>query len=125
MKKQFLIAILILNFLLTAVFYTISTQLPAFNFLTLEIGNTLLAALCLLSYLLVNKQISSRPQAFVRGVNSATLLKLMACMVAILVYVAFYRSHIHKPTIFVFMGTYIVYTAVETWVLFKLARVSK
>jgi len=70
----------------------------------------------------VNKQVDSRPQAFVRGVYSASFLKLMVCMVSILVYVLLNRTHIHKPSVFVLFGIYAVYTVVETWVLSKRVR---
>ena len=125
MRKQFFIAVLVLNVILSFVFYLISTIYPDFKFITLEVANTVMAVLCLASYILVNNNITDRPQAFVRGVNSASLLKLIVCMVAILVYVLIYRSKIHKPSIFIFFGIYMVYTGLETWILQKIARENK
>ena len=75
------------------------------------------------SFYMVTKQIKSRPEAFVRGVYSGTFLKLLVCMAAILIYVMANRPNIHKPTLFVLFGIYIVYTVIETTTLSKMARV--
>jgi Na+/H+ antiporter NhaA len=55
-------------------------------------------------------------------VYSASFLKLMVCMIAILVYVLLNRAHLHKASVFILFGIYALYTIVETWILSKLAR---
>jgi hypothetical protein len=122
MKKLFIISIITIFIVLTAVFYALKIYMPEYHFVVLEGGNTLMALLSLISWLLVQKQMESRPQAFVRGVYSASFLKLMVCMVSILVYVLLNRTHIHKPTVFVLFGIYVIYTAMETILLSKSAR---
>ncbi|MES2702064.1 MAG: hypothetical protein V4649_05465 [Bacteroidota bacterium] len=122
MKKKFTIIIVAIFVVLTVAFYALRTYAPAYHFVALETANGLMALLSLSSYLIVRKQMDSRPEAFVRGVYSASFLKLMVCMVSILVYVLLNRAHIHKPSVFVLFGIYAVYTAVETWLLSKLAR---
>jgi len=122
MKKQFIIVIVIIFVVLTALFYALKTYQPEFRFGTLEAANLIMALLSLISYLMVNKQLESRPQAFIRGVSGASFMKLMVCMVSILVYVLMNRTHIHKPSVFMLFGIYAVYTIVETLFLQKLAR---
>lgn len=122
MTKYFALLILTVFILLTAVFVGMRTVAPAYSFPAMMTGNVLMAGLSLLTYFIVQKQIKSRPQAFVRGVYSATFLKLMICMVAVLIYVMLYRKTIHKPSLFVLFGIYAVYTAIETITLQKLAK---
>ena len=122
MRSRFVIITVIIFILLCVVFYALKIYAPEYNFVVLESGNVLLAVLSLSSYFIVEKQKESRPQAFVRGVYSASFLKLMVCMVSILVYVLLNRSHIHKPTVFVLFGIYAIYTISETLVLSKLVR---
>jgi len=122
MKKKFIIVTSVIFVLLSVCFYILKTYLPAYRFVTLETGNLLMAILTLSSYFIVQKQIDSRPQAFVRGVYSASFLKLMVCMVSILVYVLLNRANIHKPSVFVLFGIYAIYTTAETLLLSKLAK---
>lgn len=122
MKVQFIIVTLVIFVLLSAFFYALKIYAPAYHFVALEVGNAIMATLSLSSYFIVKKQIDSRPQAFVRGVYSASFLKLMVCMVSILVYVLLNRTSIHKPSVFVLFGIYALYTTAETLLLSKLAR---
>lgn len=122
MTKYFALIILTVFALLSAVFYSMITFAPAYSFPAMMTANALMASLSLLSYFIVQKQIKSRPEAFVRGVYSATFLKLMICMVAILIYIMLFRKTLHKPSIFVLFGIYAVYTAIETIMLQKLAK---
>jgi hypothetical protein len=125
MKKYFLIILLTVYILLTAGFYMLSIYAPAFDFNALVVGNTIMALLSLLAYLMVRRNLEKRPQAFVRGVMGSSFLKLMVCMVAVLAYVMMNKEHIHKPTIFVLFGIYAIYTVIETSLLSKLVRVQK
>src|ERR1035438_2209713 len=113
MRKQFVIAIITIFVLLTALLYAMKIYLPEYHFYALETGNTIMALLSLVTYLLIDKQIDSRPQAFVRGVYSASFLKLMVCMISILVYVLLNRASIHKPSVFVLFGIYAIYRSEE------------
>ncbi len=125
MRKKFIVAVAIVFVLLSAVFYGIGLKDPAYKFGILEGANVLMAVIAVISYSLVTRNIVDNPHAFVRGVYSASLLKIMVCMFAALGYIAVYRSAVHKPTVFVMFGIYIVYTGIETYVLSGLARVKK
>jgi len=122
MKNKYVASIVSVFVILSISLFVLDKYVPAFGFRVLEIGNSVMLALCLGAYFLVMKQIGKTPGAFVRGVSSATFLKLMVCMIAVLVYVLMNRVNIHKPTVFVLMGIYAVYTVVETSMLSKLAR---
>jgi hypothetical protein len=122
MKKRFIVVVTIIFVVLAAAIYALEVYAPAFHFGALEAANVVMAVLSLIAYFLVNRQVDERPQAFVRGVYSASFLKLMVCMVSILVYVLLNRAHIHKPSVFMLFGIYAVYTIAETWLLSKVAR---
>ena len=122
MRVKFIIAIVVIFVLLSAVFYALHTYAADYNFITLECGNLVMALLSLSTYIIIEKQKAGRPQAFVRGVSGASFLKLMVCMVSILAYVLLNRTHIHKPSVFVLFGIYAIYTVVETVALSKLVR---
>ncbi len=119
MKKRFVVTVLVFFVVMSGLLFTLR---HSFDFAALEAGNGIMALLSLVSFLLVKKQLDSRPQAFVRGVYSASFLKLMVCMISILVYVLLNKSHIHKPSVFMLFGIYAVYTILETWLLSKLVR---
>ena len=121
MKKHFIV-IVVLFVLLNAVFFFVQKAAPEYDVYALAIGNLVMAILSIASSLIVKRQLSQRPEAFVRGVYGATFLKLFVCMTGLLVYVMVNRPHIHKPSIFVLMGIYAIYTAVETGLLSGTAR---
>lgn len=122
MKKFFVLIIVILFLLLTAVFYGLKSYAPEYHFGILMTGNVTMAILSVITYYMVIGQINKRPEAFVRGVYSSSFLKLLVCMAAILVYVLVNRPNIHKPSLFMLFGIYAVYSIVETWMLSRLAR---
>jgi len=122
MRNKFIGSIILVFILLTGGLYLLNMSFPSFNFIVLTVGNTIMAVLSLCTYVIINQQLKGRPQAFIRGVYGATLLKLFVCMISILTYVMVDRPHIYKPVIFILFGIYAIYTAVETWLLFRLAK---
>ncbi len=125
MRRQFVVAIIIILVVLDVFFRVLKMRMPEFHITALLIANYVMAALSLSAYALVNRQLDNRPQAFVRGVFSATFLKLIVCMVAILAYVLLNREHIHKPSVFMMFGIYVVYSVTETILLSKVAKEDK
>ncbi len=125
MTRYFVLITVVVFLLLTAVFYLLQLNMPEYRFTVLMTGNLVMALLTLLSYRIVRRQLNQRPEAFVRGVYGATLLKLMVCMFSILLYVLLNRANIHKPSLFILFGIYAVYTAIETWLLSKMAKEAK
>ncbi len=122
MNSRYLLIIGFVFLGLCGIFYWLRMAYPAFSTGLLFGANVLMAVLSIGSYLIVKKTLGERPQAFVRGVYGATFLKLLVCLVGILTYVMLNRQNIHKPSLFILFGIYIVYTTVETWMLSKMAR---
>lgn len=125
MKNKFILAVIIVFVVLTAVFYYVSMQEPKFRFTVLMTGNAVMAGLTLVTYAIVMSQLKNRPAMFVNGVRGASFLKLMVCMVALVAYVVLDKANIYKPVIFVLFGIYAIYTVIETWLLTRLARETK
>lgn len=122
MNSKYIISTVVIFVLLSALFFIMRTSVPEYRFVALEVGNAVMAVLVLCSFFIVKQQVHERPQAFVRGVYTASLIKLMVCMFSMLIYIFMNREHIHKGSIFVLMGVYIVYTAMETILLAKMAK---
>ena len=120
--KSFVITNFFVFIILSLVTYIVSQQFPLMSFTLLMGTNILMFLLSVLSWIIIKKQLHERPQAFVRGVYSATFLKLIICMGSFLAYALLNRDHIYKPSIFLLFGIYIVYTAAETIMLSKMAR---
>ena len=114
MNKKPIIVIIALFIVLSVTFKMITSQFPDYRFAVLEGGNILMAVLSLASYLMVANTLNASPNAFVRGIMGATMLKLFVCLASMLMYVVLNRPNIHKPSIFVLFGVYAVYTVVET-----------
>lgn len=122
MRRQFIVAMVIIVVVLDILFRVLKVNAPEYHTGVLQIANYMMAALSFAAFVLVNKNINERPQAFVRGVYSATFLKLFICMIAILVYVLLNREKIHKPTVYMLLGVYFVYSTVETILLSRVAK---
>lgn len=122
MKRQYTITIIVTLLVLDVSFRVLKVYAPQYHIAALQIANFTMAALSLAVYALVNKQIADRPQAFVRGVYGASLLRLMVSMGAMLIYIVINRNTIHKPSVFMLLGIYVVYTAIETIILSKTAK---
>lgn len=93
-----------------------------FDIPALLVADLLMLALSLGGWMLMRPRLEERPQAFVRGVLSATLLRLFVCFAAILVYALLKRPHLHRPTVFLMFGIYAAFTVVETLVMSRHAR---
>lgn len=125
MKKTFVASLVSVFIVLSAVFYWLRTIAPEYDFAALMTGNFVMALLAIVSFLLVTKQMHSKPNAFVRGVYASSFLKLFVCMVAIVAYALIKKPDVHKPSLFALFGIYAIYSAVETLMLSRLAREKK
>ena len=125
MKQRFLLLTLGIFVLLNAVFFFLRQQYPQYDSVALITANVLMAILSTASFFLISKQMDKSPQAFVRGVYSATFLKLFVCIIGVLIYALAKKPDVHKPSIFVLLGIYALYTITETTIVSKLARHSK
>ena len=122
MKRQFVVVTIVILLVLDVTFRILGRQAPEYHTTALEVANFVMAGLTLAVFALMNRQIDNRPNAFVRGVYSGSLLRLMVCMVGILAYVVINKSKIHKPSVFIMFGIYAVYSATETVMLSRTAK---
>lgn len=125
MKQLFNISILVLFIALSVILFILYKASPAYNYSVLETGNVIMMVLAFSSFMLINKQAGKNGSAFVRGVSGSSLLKLMVCMISVVIYAAVNRANVHKPSIFILMAIYAIYSATETILLSRMARTMK
>jgi hypothetical protein len=86
----------------------------------LIIGNAILFAITLVSYLLAKNSLkNSNPNVFVRAIIGGIMIKLFVAIIATFVYIATSKYQVNKPALFTCMGLYLVYTFIEVSVLTK------
>jgi hypothetical protein len=118
MKQKFILTVLFIFALLGAGIIMLHREVPAYDATVLMTGNIVMALLSLLTFYIVTGQLRKNPAAFVRGVSASTFIKLLVCMGGILGYVLVKQGKgIHKPSLFMLLGIYAVYTITETWLL--------
>jgi hypothetical protein len=89
----------------------------------LIIGNAVLFVITLGSFLITKRGFNTTNQhKFLRGVYGGIMIKLFLCMIAAIVYIAIYKSHVNKAALFTLMGLYLVYTFIEISALTKLLK---
>lgn len=92
----------------------------------LQIANLILFAITFIGFLLQQLSLrSSNPQAFIRSVYGAIMLKIFICMIAVFSYAFVLKNNLNKPSLFTSMGMYILYSIVEVSVLMKALRKNK
>lgn len=123
MQHKFVISIVTVCLLLSGLVYYLYSQNPAYDFVSLLIGNIALALVSLLSFNIIKRGIrSGNPNAFVRAKMTGTMMKFFICIAILLIYIFVNDRVIHKPSIFLFLGMYVVYSAIEAVPLSKMAR---
>lgn len=123
MKKQFYVIMLLLMVVIGVGAYLFCQSNPAFSFPVLMGGNVILFLLSIITFSIVHKTFSARPQAFVQGVSSGSLIKLFVCAGGILIYALMNKPHVNKNQIFILMGMYAAYSIVENVLLSRMAKV--
>jgi len=89
-------------------------------------GNLVIYLITIVSLHLLTKGLDAvNTQAFLRNAYSGILLKLMACAGAAFIYIVIAGDHINKPSIFIMMGLYLVYTFVEMTIVMKHSKRKK
>jgi len=86
-------------------------------------GLAILAAVTFFSFFTISKGIqSNNPHALIRAKYTGTMIKFFTCIAALLIYIFVNERHVHKPSLFLFMGMYIVFAALEAIPLSRLAK---
>ena len=123
MQHKFVLSTVIVFLILSGLIYFLFTQNPQYDLPSLLIANALLAGVSLLSFNIIKRGIDSgNSRAFVNGKMTGTLIKFFVCISALLIYVFSHNRQIHKPSLFLFLGMYLVYNAIEAVPLSKMAR---
>lgn len=120
--NRFIFLLIALFLILAGGLWLLQRQRPEFDFALLTVGNALLAALAAISFALVRRSMGGRPQAFVGGVYAGTMLKLFVAGGGLLVYVLLNRDALHRPSLLLVAGLYLVYTVVEKVALQRVAK---
>ncbi len=117
-------AILIFLFL-NIVFFAAQKKLEhwGFNQDVLVVGNIILFAISLVSFLMGAKGMQSKNNhVFFRMVYGSFIAKFFIIAGAALVYIMVMKKEVNKPALFFCMGLYIVYTVIEVSALMKLSK---
>lgn len=125
--KQFLIALIIAFLVLTGTAFYLNSLDPGYDIMTLILANALLAVVTFISFNMIYNGIKRQQgESMYRAKIGSTMLKFFVIIGAVLLYVVTReKGSLHRPTILSFGGAYIVYMALETIILSKIARVAK
>lgn len=78
------------------------------------VGNVLLFLIALFTMLQSLKSINNtNPQVFVRSVLTGFIIRLFLCAIAAFVYIYMNDGKVNKPALFICMGIYAIYAAIE------------
>lgn len=89
-------------------------------------GNLLLFLVSVTAYFISWRALrSSNPQAFVRAMYGSFILKFFVVAIAAFVYIMVTRKEVNKPALFICLGLYVLYTAIEVSMLLKLLKRKK
>ncbi len=92
----------------------------------LILGNLLLFAVSIVSFLLTKKSLSSaNPNAFVRAIYSSFMIKFLVVAGVAFAYIMAMKKDVNKPALFICMGLYVIYTALEVAALTKILKKRK
>ncbi len=87
------------------------------------IANVILFLLSSFGFFIQTKGVnSSNINAFIRGIYSSLLMKMFVIVAAIFIYIFVTGGQVNKPSLFVSMAIYLLYTSIEVIQLMKIAR---
>lgn len=125
MKRSFYFSLLVAFMLLSALVYLLHGQNEQFALWPLLLGNFFFAGIFLLSFYITNRGIhQSNGYAMIRAKMVSMLLKLFLCLGVLLGFIFWSGiGNIYKPAIFLLVGMYVVYAALEAIPLAKIAKI--
>lgn len=122
MTNKLPLFLIILGAAIAGACYLLWRSNPAFDIAALIVADVVMLILSLLAWSMHRRNVAERPQAFIRGVYGATMLRLFVCLTGVLIYALMIRSHLHKPTLFLMFGIYMAFTIIETLVMSQTAK---
>jgi hypothetical protein len=114
--NRLLLPLIIFFLLVTALCVLAKSQLLQWgvNPMLVGAGNLLLFAVSLLSFVLYQRAMTHpTTMGFLRNTYGGLFLKLLACAIAVAVYVLSNRERVNKPGIFACVFLYFIYTLLE------------
>lgn len=127
-KKDTLVLVIIFIVINTVVLVLNNTGvgMPQINYTVVLIANLLLFVLTFVSYLVHIKSVNNNnPYAFVRGIMSMMIVKLLVLAGAVILYLYFFKESKNVPAIIAGLGLYILYSVMDVRAAFKLSRNKK
>jgi hypothetical protein len=124
MERKYLpviIAFILINALMLVFRSFLSVN--GFDITFLLVANAILFFLSLLGFFIQARGLrSTNINAFIRGIYSSLLLKMVVIMIAVLVYILVAGGKVNQPSLFTSMGLYVLYTSLEVAQLMKISR---
>ena len=126
MKNKSYLILLLTTIMLLSIEFILSSSNGYFTRNVILIGTCVLAGISILSYYISSRNVNSdNPNQFVRGVLGGTFLKFFLCIVAAAIFIFLMKKNLHKPDLFLLMFVYLVFTVLETGLLFVLSKQKK
>ena len=126
MKNKSYLILLLTTIMLLSIEFILSSSNGYFTRNVILIGTCVLAGISILSYYISSRNVNSdNPNQFVRGVMGGTFLKFFLCIVAAAIFIFLMKKNLHKPDLFLLMFFYLVFTVLETGLLFILSKQKK
>jgi len=126
MKNKSYLILLLTTIMLLSIEFILSSSNGYFTRNVILIGTCVLAGISILSYYISSRNVNTdNPNQFVRGVMGGTFLKFFLCIVAAAIFIFLMKKNLHKPDLFFLMFVYLVFTVLETGLLFVLSKQKK
>ena len=126
MKNKSYLILLLTTIMLLSIEFILSSSNGYFTRNVILIGTCVLAGISILSYYISSRNVNSdNPNQFVRGVMGGTFLKFFLCIVAAAIFIFLMKKNLHKPDLFLLMFVYLIFTVLETALLFILSKQKK
>lgn len=89
----------------------------------LIIANSLLFLTNFVAFFLQRRALQNKnPNVFVRSMMGSMMIKMVILLGAFLVYVILFGKTVNKPAIYISLGLYVLYLAVEVMIVMKLNK---
>jgi len=126
MKNKSYLILLLTTIMLLSIEFILSSSNGYFTRNVILIGTCVLAGISILSYYISSRNVNTdNPNQFVRGVMGGTFLKFFLCIVAAAIFIFLMKKNLHKPDLFLLMFVYLIFTVLETGLLFVLSKQKK
>jgi len=123
--RKFIMPLMLLFAVCVILLISLTTWLESINIdrNVLLIANSLFFFMSMLIFFIQRKALQNpNPNVFIRTVMAGMMVKMLACIAAIIAYIFLSGESFNKPAVFASMLLYLVYLAVEVSVSMKLNK---